>query len=237
MKFLFFFLIFTLSCTNSDKVTVKPDNELTGDPIAMDISYLALGDSYTIGESVAEEDRFPVQLINEDFGQQVKNKTVDIIATTGWTTKNLLEAIAKQDPQIGKYDFITLLIGVNNQYQGIDIDVYSKELKELIELSLDLLEGDSSKLVLVSIPDYGVTPFASSRDTQKIADEIDQYNQIKEQYAKDYGCHYVYITDLTRQAATNNKLIASDGLHPSGELYALWIPRLKPVIQEIIDNL
>ncbi len=237
MKYLFLFLIFSLSCTNSDKVTIKPEIDTTENPISEEISYLALGDSYTIGESVDEENRFPVQLINQDFGQQVKNKTVDIIATTGWTTRNLLDAIDKQNPPTGKYDFITLLIGVNNQYQGIDIDIYRRELKELIEISLGLLEGDSSRLVLVSIPDYGVTPFASSRDSQKIALEIDQYNQIKEQYAMDYGCPYVYITDLTRQAATNDQLIASDGLHPSGQLYRLWIPRLKPVIQEIIDNL
>jgi lysophospholipase L1-like esterase len=197
------------------------------------LDYLALGDSYTIGESVADNERFPFLLINSELEEAHVVGKYKIIAKTGWTTRDLLNAMDKEELIAGDYDFITLLIGVNNQYQGKPFSQYETEFNELMDRAIGLLEGDASKLIVVSIPDYSVTPFASSRDTEKIARELKQYNDYNELIAKNRGSKHVYITDLTQNAKEDLSLLAGDQLHPSGKSYGQWVERLVPVLNEI----
>lgn len=227
MHFLILCVAILLSC-NAESQPINPDS--------IPLSYLALGDSYTIGQGVPEEDRFPVQLMNATFSKPHRTENFKIIARTGWTTSNLLAAMEEEDLKPGEYDMITLLIGVNNQYQGKPFALYEEELEELIDQSIALLNGDAKRLILVSIPDYSVTPFAGNSNTQKIAQEIMEYNNYKEELAQEKGCHYVYITDLTQNAKDDPTLIASDQLHPSGKSYGQWLERIIPIVEANIIN-
>lgn len=222
-----------LSCMKSNEPIIaeeKPPFTMNKDTI----SYLALGDSYTIGQSVNQKERFPVQLMDSlEKNYDVITK-LEIIATTGWRTDDLLNAMDRENPQAGNYNFITLLIGVNNQYQGRPIEQYKEELEVLIKRSIDLLEGKSQNLILVSIPDYGVTPFASGGNPLKIATELNAYNEIKEQMAVKFNVRYVYITDISKQAKFDLTLLASDELHPSGKMYGLWVDRIYPEMINIL---
>jgi lysophospholipase L1-like esterase len=222
-KILLFLAIVTtfLNCSKSTSLPARDNYNETKIK-----KYLALGDSYTIGESVAIDQRFPVQLAHIKF-KNVDSISVKIIAKTGWTTRNLLDAIAVEKSSLEtQYDLITLLIGVNNQYQGKPIQQYKDELKTLFDEALKMVGGKSSKLIVVSIPDYGVTPFAAKRNPTKISEEIDLYNSINKEFADKYGAQYVNITDISKQAATNPQLLAADLLHPSGEMYRLWTERI-----------
>lgn len=175
--------------------------------------YLALGDSYTIGESVAPADRFPHQLARElGIGEP------QIIAKTGWTTDELNAAIDAADPK-GPFDLVTLLIGVNNQYRGRDAEQYRGEFAALLQRAIGFAGGDAKKVIVVSIPDWGVTPFAEGRDRAKIAAEIDRYNAINREEAARAGAKYVDITPISRQEG----LVADDGLHPSAKQYTEWV--------------
>jgi lysophospholipase L1-like esterase len=178
--------------------------------------FLALGDSYTIGESVAEAERWPNQLAAKLEIEQPR-----IIATTGWRTDNLKDAIktAKLKPE---YDLVSLLIGVNNQYQGKAIEVFEREFEELLQISIKLAKGKKKNVFVVSIPDYGYTPFGKSKQ-EKISNELDQYNSIGKRIAAGYGVKYFYITDISRKGLEDDELVASDGLHPSGKMYAQWV--------------
>jgi lysophospholipase L1-like esterase len=177
--------------------------------------YLALGDSYTIGESVPATERFPVQLARElGLGDP------EIIAKTGWTTDELNAAIDAAHPQ-GPYDLVTLLIGVNNQYRGRDAEQYRGEFTALLQRAIGFAGGDAKKVVVVSIPDWGVTPFAEGRDRAKIATEIDQYNAINREETSRAGARYVDITPISR--GNDPTLVAGDGLHPSGKQYTEWV--------------
>lgn len=178
--------------------------------------YLALGDSYTIGESVAVEERYPVQLARE-----LKMSEPEIIAKTGWTTDELNAAIDKADPH-GPYDLVTLLIGVNNQYRGRGADQYRTEFAALLQRAIGFAGGKKRNVVVVSIPDWGVTPFAKDRDQAKIAREIDQFNAINREETLRAGARYVDITPFSRTAANDPSLVAGDGLHPSGKMYSEW---------------
>ncbi|MFP5247557.1 MAG: SGNH/GDSL hydrolase family protein [Thermoanaerobaculia bacterium] len=177
--------------------------------------YLALGDSYTIGESVAPSQRFPVQLANE-----LKLGEPQIIAKTGWTTDELNAAIDAANPQ-GPYELVTLLIGVNNQYRGRDAEQYRGEFVGLLRRAIGFAGGDPKKVIVVSIPDWGVTPFAEGRDRAKIAMEIDRYNAMNREEAQKAGARYVDITPISRQS--DAALVAEDGLHPSGKQYNEWV--------------
>lgn len=176
--------------------------------------YLALGDSYTIGESVAAEERFPHQLARE-----LGIGTPQIIARTGWTTDELNAAIDAANPQ-GPFDLVTLLIGVNNQYRGRDAEQYRGEFAALLQRAIGFAGGDAKKVVVVSIPDWGVTPFADGRDRTKIASEIDRYNAINREEAQRAGARYVDITPVSR--GNDPALVAGDKLHPSGTQYREW---------------
>ena len=178
--------------------------------------FLALGDSYTIGESVAEAERWPNQL-----AAKLKLAAPHIIATTGWRTDNLKDAIeaANLKPE---YDLVSLLIGVNNQYQGKSIEIYEREFEELLQTSIKLAKGKKKNVFVVSIPDYGYTPFGKAKQ-EKISEELDQYNAINKPMAAKYGVKYFNITEISRKGLEDAELIAGDGLHPSGKMYAQWV--------------
>lgn len=187
--------------------------------------YLALGDSYTIGESVAEGDRYPVQLAR---GLGLHDPL--IIAKTGWTTDELNAAIDKADPQ-GTFGLVTLLIGVNNQYRGRDAEQYRGEFIGLLHRAIGFAGGNASHVIVVSIPDWGVTPFAANRDRAKIATEIDHFNAIAREETLRANARFVDITPVSRRAATDASLVAADGLHPSGAMYAEWVKLILPEAQ------
>lgn len=193
----------------------------------MNKSYLALGDSYTIGEAVPALESFPFQLVEKlrQDGQQINDP--QIIATTGWTTDELIKAVDQANIQ-GSYDLVTLLIGVNNQYRGYSQEVYRQEFKELLVTALRCAGGEKNRVFVLSIPDWGVTDFAkkSDRDLETISREIDEFNAINLEEAVTAGVEYVDITPGSREAATDATLIASDGLHPSGKMYGEWVELL-----------
>lgn len=185
-------------------------------------SFLALGDSYTIGESVQESERWPVQLAKElnDIGYQLEQPK--IIARTGWRTDELKAAVNDAN-LLSDYDLVGLLIGVNNQYQGKTVESYQPEFEELLRKAIELAGGDKSKVFVVSIPDYGFTPFGESKKT-KISKELDDYNSVNRSISKALGVQYFYITDISRSG--KNGLVAKDNLHPSGEQYRLWVAEM-----------
>lgn len=186
--------------------------------------YLALGDSYTIGESVPEDQRFPVQLAHAlNLGEP------RIIAKTGWTTDELNAAIDAANVT-ETYDLVTLLIGVNNQYRGRDAEQYRGEFKALLQRAIGFAGGDAKNVIVVSIPDWGVTPFAEGRDRAKIAREIDQYNAINREEAQRAGAKYTDITPISR--GNDPSLVASDGLHPSGKQYAEWVKLIREAAKQ-----
>jgi lysophospholipase L1-like esterase len=190
---------------------------------------LALGDSYTIGESVPEAERWPNQLVDllrshgiADFAQP------EIIATTGWTTDELAHGISRAKPR-PPYDLVTLLIGVNNQYRGRPLDEYRQQFRALLHQAVGLTDGDPQRVIVLSIPDWGVTPFAEGRDRDTIAREIDAFNAVNLEETAAVGAHYIDVTPFSRQAARNSSLIAGDGLHPSGAMYRMWAELALPV--------
>lgn len=194
--------------------------------------YLALGDSYTIGESVSAQERWPHQLVNllETRGIHVDLR---LIARTGWTVNELWEAI-QSDPPTGSYDLVTLLIGVNDQYRGYPEDGYRQDFRFLLSKAIEFAGGNARKVIVLSIPDWGVTPFAADRDPARIAHEIDGFNSINRQETEQAGAHYVDVTPASRLASQDAALIAADGLHPSGAMYAMWAQDVLPVALEIL---
>lgn len=199
-----------------------------------DIRFLALGDSYTIGESVPKDERWPNQLA-ELLKTKGISTEVTIIARTGWTTDELWNGI--QEVKIKPpYNLVSLLIGVNNQYRGRDIHEYREGFVFLLNKAIEYAGGDPNRVVVLSIPDWGVTPFAGSRDSKKIAVEINQFNAVNEEESKKAGVHYVDVTPLSREAVTDSSLIASDGLHPSGKMYAEWAQLALPEAIKIIEQ-
>lgn len=207
--------------------TKKPTDPNQGNQL----NYLALGDSYTIGESVERSDNFPNQLVRqlEKAGLVVNAPT--IIARTGWTTSELQAAI-KNYGLNQKFNFVTLLIGVNNQYRGESRETYRKEFKELLQTAIDYTNGDTTHVFVVSIPDWGVTPFGkrSGRDMQQIAMEIDAFNAIKKEETLARGISYTDITPASRNAARDLSLVATDGLHPSAKMYLDWAIHVAPEV-------
>lgn len=185
--------------------------------------YLALGDSYTIGESVGAADRWPVRLAALLRERGVAVADPEIVARTGWTVRELSQGIDAAAPH-GSYSLVTLLIGVNDQYRGGDAETYRADFVAMLRRSVGFAGGRAERVVVLSIPDWGVTPFAekSGRDRGKIAAEIDRFNQINREETARAGARYVDVTPFSRKAATGRDLIAGDGLHPSGAMYAEW---------------
>jgi lysophospholipase L1-like esterase len=194
---------------------------------------LALGDSYTIGESVQEKERWPVQLAKLLKEKGVEVAAPQIIARTGWTTNELSDAMDNAELK-GPYSLVTLLIGVNNQFRGRSSDDYRKEFTALLKRAIDLAGGDASHVVVVSIPDYGVTPFGARMNPEKIAKELDKFNAIAKEETEKLKAPWVDITPGSREAAKDKELIARDGLHPSGKMYASWAAAaLEPALKAL----
>lgn len=197
------------------------------------LSYLALGDSYTIGEAVELNESFPYQLVEVLKAKYLDFSAPKIVAKTGWTTDELRHAI-QQEQITDTFDLVTLLVGVNNQYRGYSQDVYRKEFAELLEMAIGFAEGNKANVYVVSIPDWGVTEFAkqSGRDLKSISNEIDTFNEINRQETEAQQIVYVDITPGSRQALKKQTLIASDGLHPSGKMYAEWAQQIAEKLLE-----
>lgn len=193
---------------------------------------LALGDSYTIGESVPEEERWPNQLgkLLEAEGIQME---VAIIARTGWTVEELWQGI-QASPPVGTYDLVTLLIGVNNQYRGYPVRGYREDFRFMLGKAIEYSGANPNRVIVLSIPDWGVTPFASGRDSKKIATEIDEFNRVNQEETEKAGAHYVDITPVSRESVRDEALIATDGLHPSGKMYAMWAEQVLPVARKVL---
>ena len=189
------------------------------------LSYLALGDSYTIGESLPLKDNFPYQTVDLLKLRGMKITEPVIIAKTGWTTDELMDAIEKRQIN-GQFDFVSLLIGVNNQYRGRDITVYQKEFEQLLQQAIAFAGGNRNHVFVLSIPDWGATPFAAGRDLVKITKEIDQFNAVNKKISEQYKVNYIEITEGTREASKDNSLVAEDKLHPSKKEYAKWAEKL-----------
>ncbi|GAA4330741.1 SGNH/GDSL hydrolase family protein [Mucilaginibacter gynuensis] len=199
------------------------------------VTYLALGDSYTIGEAVPADENFPNRLTAVLKQNDYNILPPVIIARTGWTTNELIAAIKQKDIK-EKFTMVTLLIGVNNQYRGYNIDTYRTEFVQLLNTALNYAGNNSKHVFVVSIPDYGVTPFASGSDTKKIEKEINAYNAIAEDEAGKAGVTFVDITQISRNALYDKALVAGDGLHPSGKMYSEWINKLAPVVAKHLNS-
>lgn len=196
------------------------------------LRYLALGDSYTIGEKVSAEDRWPNQLAKllDSEGIQIE---VTIIARTGWTVDELWEGIQANPPE-GTYDLVTLLIGVNDQYRGYPLDGYREDFRFMLGKAIDYAGGDPGKVIVLSIPDWGFTPFAADRDTEPISQQIDEFNAVNLEETRRAGAGYADVTIISRMAMDDFNLITGDRLHPSGKMYAMWAERVLPIAREIL---
>lgn len=185
--------------------------------------YLALGDSCTIGERVGAEERWPVRLAALLRGRGAAVGDPEIVARTGWTTDELMAGIDRAAPA-GPFDLVSLLIGVNNQYRGRDPGEYRDQFRALLERAVSFAGGEAARVIVLSIPDWGTTPFAEGRDRERIAAEIDRFNAINREETERRGARYVDVTPVSRTAAGEGAktLIAPDGLHPSGGMYAEW---------------
>ncbi len=198
------------------------------------LRYLALGDSYTIGESVSPLERFPAQLTNQMRARGMSMDDAEIIARTGWTTDELENAIRAREPE-GTYELVTLLIGVNNQYRGRDAEQYRHEFVKLLERAIRYAGNRPERVIVVSIPDWGVTPFGRNR--KNVGSEIDAFNAINHAETLRFGARYVDITPISREALHDPALIAHDGLHPSGKMYARWVEVISPLAIESMSAL
>ncbi|MCD0472702.1 SGNH/GDSL hydrolase family protein [Flavobacterium sp. JAS] len=237
--------IFLLSCSTDESSSeipppvTPPTTEVPTTPISGSINYLALGDSYTIGQSVCEICRYPEQLkaaLKTTY--PATNFSLKVIAQTGWTTSNLISAINSQNPD-SNYDLVTLLIGVNNQYQHLDFSVYEKEFPQLLNRAIALAKGDNKNVLVLSIPDYTYTPFASNytdENRMKISSEINRYNTFAESYCITKDVSFISITDITQQGLSKPYLVASDGLHPSESAYKLFVDRIFYKVKMILQD-
>ena len=202
------------------------------------IRFLALGDSYTIGQSVPVPARWPVQLTDSLEQRGFEIDTLRIIATTGWRTDNLLNAIKNQHLEDQSINLVSILIGVNNQFQGRPINQYTTELAAIIDSALLYAGGDPAHVFMVSIPDYAYTPFGQqSSDPEQISIELDQYNAINKQMADEYGIKYFDITGISRQGLDLPQYVASDGLHPSGLQYTEWVKLMLAYIDSTLTGI
>lgn len=239
MRIVFLFILF-LGAIACKKALDRPPAGVNPGPVVThpvndsSYTYLALGDSYTIGQSVQVPDRYPVQTVarlrTDGF---VNMRDPQIIATTGWTTDDLWDALNVQHPS-GPYTIVSLLIGVNDQYQRHDTIGYRDRFWNLLNRSIQLAGGRRDHVFVISIPDYSVTPFATYYDTGSIRKQLGWFNAINKELAEQNYCHYLDITASTREAANDPSLIAADGLHPSGKEYNKWAMRLAEQIEEVL---
>jgi lysophospholipase L1-like esterase len=199
-----------------------------------ELTYLALGDSYTIGEGVAATDRWPRLLAKRLRASGVNLKDPRIIATTGWTTDELSAAMDAAEP-LGEWDFVSLLIGVNNQYRGRSVENFRAEFSQLLKRALRLARGRRDRLLVLSIPDWGITPFAAGRNREQIALELDRFNTAQAEICAQLEVAYVDIAPISRARGAATQMLARDGLHPSGAMYALWTAQALPQALSLLD--
>lgn len=206
-----FVLLLFFACSNNSGVQTANDQ----------LTMLCLGDSYTIGESVTVEQRFPMQTIELLKQEGIVFSVPKIIARTGWTTDELMSAIEEEEIVVD-YDAVTLLIGVNNQYRERSTENYREEFIYLLEKAIHFAGDKPNHVFVLSIPDWGQTPFAEGRDREKVWKEIDEFNAINKEESEKHLVHYLDITPITRRGLLENDLIAGDKLHPSGKMYSEW---------------
>lgn len=216
-----------VSCNKTNTTTIRPNSAAA--PI---YTYLALGDSYTIGERVTTAERFPIQLQDRLKVDGIHCQTT-IMAQTGWTTGNLLDRLNQVDLK-DTFDMVTLLIGVNNLYRQNSLITYEQELDTLLERGIRLTGGNPPKLLVVSIPDYGYTPVGVS-DQAAISRATDKFNAVKKRLTLQKGAVWIDITPISRQAMAHPNLLAADGLHPSGRMYRKWVDELYPLSKKILE--
>lgn len=249
MIFLFcliFTLLLAIYACGKDKAVILPveiampakDTMITTDTTATlpvtGAKYLALGDSYTIGQSVEDTECFPAQTVQLLKAAHINVNDPQYIATTGWTTTNLISAINSQNPA-KDFDIVTLLIGVNDQYQHRDTNEYRTFFTELLNKSIDLAAGKKTHVFVLSIPDYSATPFVNAANKASVSAQVDEFNAINKEITLQNSITYIDITPSTRQAADDASLIANDGLHPSGKEYAVWAGMLAPLIKNALQ--
>jgi len=237
---LFLTIILFLSCSNENHLNDKNQNELISNDQeglidisdntnqslteSNNLSFLALGDSYTIGESVLQDQRWPNQMVDIALNQGVFFDQPNIIAKTGWRTEQLIDTLNKINFN-KKFDYVSLMIGVNNQYSLKPIDIFRSDLIKLLDMSIGYsIKRDN--VVLISIPDWGVTPFAEGYDRNIIKEDIDQFNSVIKDIANTNNILYVDVTEISRRAFIEKDLIANDSLHPSGKMYKEWAEKI-----------
>ena len=201
---------------NNNKNFISPNNE--------SYSFLALGDSYTVGEGVSYEESWPSQFVDYALDRGIDFKNPELIAQTGWKTYDLLNAIKSSNLSV-KYDFISLLIGVNNQFNSRPLSEFEDDLNEILT-EINYLKKGNSKVIVISIPDWGYSPYGSSYDRDRISDEIDQFNNILKKISEQNNLNFVDVTQISRLAIKEPNLIAEDKLHPSGLMYLEWVEKI-----------
>lgn len=208
---------------------------MAGNTSRTGLSLLSLGDSYSIGEGVASDQAWPAQLVSTLRGEGLQMEDALVLATTGWTTDELLDATTRQafEPP---YALVTLLIGVNNQYRGRSLENYASEFSSLLDLAVTLAGGKAGQVIVVSIPDWGVTPFAREQgvDSDAVAVAIDRFNACARERTGSRGAHWVDVTAVSR--GSGRDLLADDGLHPSAGQYTLWMQRILPLARQLLQS-
>ncbi len=227
LRLTIFLACFAWNCTKKSAPSVPDPITMTKDST---FTYLALGDSYTIGESVKEAERFPNQLADSLKTDGINIGTVKIVARTGWTTDELESGITAFGlTATDTFDMVSLLIGVNNQYRGRSVEDYKPSFTTLLQRAIKFAGGKKERVIVVSIPDYAYTPFGGGR--QSISTGIDQYNAANEAITRSMGVAYAQITPISREGLNDPSLVAGDGLHPSGKQYGLWVGVMKPIVK------
>lgn len=199
-----------------------------------EFTILCLGDSYTVGEAVPVSQSFPFQLLQNLKTEDLITKgTYNLIAKTGWTTTELKEAL-QQNAVSSTYDIVTLLIGANNIFRNYPTEIYETEFEELLQAAIQKTGNQPEKVIVISIPDYGYTPFGKNNQAE-ISAKINAYNTINELLALQYGAQYVNITPISRKGLQQSYLITYDGLHPSGIMYAEWVAQIIDLAANVIE--
>jgi acyl-CoA thioesterase-1 len=232
----YFLTILLLSCLNGCIQPTSMPNPPVDPEVEAPATFLALGDSYTIGERVAESERWPVQLASKLQDLGLEGYDPEIIATTGWTTTALIQGIEAAQVT-DTFGLVSLLIGVNNQYRNFPFSTYETEFPALVQTAIEFAGGDTTRVFVVSIPDYSVTPFGQVSNPSRIAEQIDAYNAFANQHCDSLGIPFLNITPISREAAERPELIATDNLHPSGLMYAEWVDEvIFPVVREMLGE-
>ena len=234
LAILFFFTCSNISCNKKETINGMINNSIA----EKKYTYLALGDSYTIGESVPTANNFPNQLVSSMLNNAIPFLPARIIAKTGWTTDELetgIEMANNASPLLKSYDFVSLLIGVNNQYRGRSADNYKTAFEALLRKAIQFAGDKTDHVVVISIPDWGVTPFAKDKDAEKITTEITDYNKVCKEEALKHKTHFIDITDRSLKVTEDSSLLTQDGLHYSEKEMSSWAEMLIDIIEKEIN--